>query len=239
MVSLATIAQQIRYEAPDIGVADVEAADIGIADVGTSSVGAPDVGTPDIGAVLKYLDEQARPVAQERNPLPIIAPAVYEMHQRANRLLLALGKDRLPRTIATSAGTAFANITDYYVAITGIAPPSDPLERKQYYDEINYAKGLVDLTYRLLVAVGGKGTLEWEPVQLSEEARTGFSEELQNLKKNRLLPAFASEHMASRRSAFASLMSWLFFLIWILWITGLWQMIIPLIFGAKIIDGSD
>ncbi len=186
----------------------------------------------DLQTVFHYLQARAEPVATTSNPLPVIAPAVYKLHRRANSLLLSLGKRRPARTQATSAGTAFSEITDCYVVLTGIAPPTGPDDRRDFEAEVGYARDLVDFSYRLLREAGGRSEVLWQPVQLSEEARLKFSEEMQSIKKGRFLPGFAQQDRMKRGSNYASWVSWIFIIFWILWMTGF----IPVIFAFLGLD---
>jgi len=184
--------------------------------------------TPDIHTVFMHLDQLSQPVAKEKNPLRIIAPAIYKIHDRTKALIQSLEKDRPPRTQAITFGNAFDDLTGWYVTLKGIEPPSRDSDRKKYNDEINYARKLIEIAYNLLIKIGGKGTPHFEPVQLPKSDRIAFKESLKSLEKENPVPHFATEAVLKSRSAKASWVSWIFLIFWIFWYFGFWKIFVAI-----------
>ncbi len=184
------------------------------------------VADPDLNTVFKFLNDAASPQAETKDPLRLLAPIVNKAHRRANKLMLSLGKQRPARTQAISVGTAFGDFTDYYITLTGVVPPTDGAKKDLLAAEVDYVRDMVVFTYSLLKDVGGKPTVRWDAVPLAGDRRAFYSEELLRLKKGRLIPDFASEESLASRGRAMGFVSWILFVLWILWMTGLWRFIL-------------
>lgn len=168
------------------------------------------VDDPDLAVVFERLNTLAQPLAEPKKPLQIIAPAVWRMHRRARLLETALdGKKLAPDRLAQMVARSFSKIADFHVIITGIVPPSNPVERDQYEREVEFGRKMVEIAYRLLKEVGGKPTAKWAAVEISKERCDEYASQVAELRKKHPLPAFAEEEQIRRRSEGCSWVGWL------------------------------
>ena len=169
---------------------------------------------PDIAAVLQYLDNTAGPQDVTDKPLPIISGAVNEMHSVADMLETELSpRGRKASTFGRLIGSKFDSVTDCYVALAGIGPPTDPLDAIKLKKEVDFAKKLIDIIYGLAQKTGAS-TSPLSPVLVPDEDLTRAYTELKSLQDANRLPDYAqSNHM--KRSMVGGGIGVIFFLVYI------------------------
>ena len=177
------------------------------------ATGVPD---PDLDTIFSYLDQVSGPVATDKKPLRIIAPAVNQLHVRAKDIQSDLGApvQKMKRKIVIVR--AFKRVTDYYVILKGINPPVDPVQRIEFKKEIEFAKKLIGIVHRLLREIGGENIGYDEQLNLAASIRNSYASELKNLKDEYPFPEFARKEKMVRQSIAAANVSWIFFIIYIL-----------------------
>lgn len=171
---------------------------------------------PDLDAIFKYLDQIAGPDATEKEPLKVIAPAVSELHDRARDLEFDLAAENQKTKRKINIGRAFNRITDFYVILMEITTPVNPVEMLLLNSEIEFARKLIGISYRLLKEVGGEKANYNEPLNLSREIRIPYATELGSLREKYPLPGFAHQEKMVRQSIFTANISWIIFFIYIL-----------------------
>ena len=184
-------------------------------------------GASDLTELFRQLDALAQPIADEPKPLPIIAPAVLEIHNKARDLEFTLSAkrqtdDRLNAIISS----AFRRITDYYVIITGISPPADPVERIVYQMEVDFARKMVEMSYDLANSIGGATKGSAQPSELPTGIKAKYAEQIKLLRDKYPVPDFASEKRMRRRGARMGVVGWIIFALFILGQSGLLSEII-------------
>ncbi len=187
------------------------------------------VPNPDFNTVLRYLEDIAKPIAVEKDPLKIIAPAINRFHHRAESLQYGLKAKNLDaRRLKNLVTRGFSRITALYVILKGIQAPDDLIKRRQFNDEVIFARKLLEIAYRLYREIGGTPELKWDAVMLPENRRNFYIEEIKALRSKYPFPEFALKHNLEKRSAVFAGAGWIFLLIFILADTG----ILPLIISA-------
>ncbi len=188
---------------------------------------------PDYPAIINYLREQGDPVAHEKNPLKVVAPAVSIIHTRARTLQFELtAKNVNVSRIRAVVVRGFNDITKFYSILHGIEPPSKGDERQEFMREREFAEKILDVYYRVLRDIGGTAQLNWEAQMLTLTQRESYSAEAKVLREAFQLPDFAMKEQMARRSGCIANSGWLIFILFILIRTGLLWEIIEGIFEA-------
>ena len=184
---------------------------------------------PDLESVYEYLDSIAGPVATEHDPLKVIAPAVHELHGRARDLEFDLSAESQATKRKVLIVRAFAKVTDFYMILKGINPPTDPTGRLEYNSEVEFARQLIDILFRLVKEIGGEKASYDEPLNLPRAVRILYANKLAFLREKYPLPVFAQQDHMARRSIFAANISWILIIIFVLAKLGLLERIIQAI----------
>lgn len=160
-------------------------------------------GRVDLGLVFETLDTMAEPIAIDKKPLRIIAPAVMKIHNRTRDLEFELTNDKAnPVSLATTAVNSFSSITDYYVIIAGIHPSEESGEKDAYTKELEFARAMVEQSYNILVNSGGGTGDSIDLLEIPSAQRQAYASSLKELRDRYPLPEFAKkEHMVRQRKA--------------------------------------
>ena len=175
------------------------------------------VANPDLAAVYHQLEIMAQPIAEQTRPLPIIAPAVNLLHDQAYDLEVPLGAKSEPaQSLDLLLARSFSRITDYYVIITGIEPPMEPVEAAIYRQEVDFDRKMIEFLYRLIQERNVPYTPNPSTPHMSNERRLQYADELKKILAANPLPAFAQEERLRRRGFGMSIIGWTIFLFWVL-----------------------
>jgi len=186
---------------------------------------------PDLPAILRYLEEQAEPVAEEKNPLKIIAPVVSRLHARSRTMQFELTSKKLNETrLRNAVARGFGEVMDLYIALFGIAPPPEYAKALEFSKEKDFAHKLLEISFRLYKAIGGTSEFKWIVVMPPLAIRENFSAELKVLRETYPLPDFASQENMARRGAKAAVVAWVSILVFIGFKTGILPFLIVLLF---------
>jgi hypothetical protein len=170
----------------------------------------------DVAAVMKYLDQLGQPQDVSDKPLPIIAPAVHQIHDDATSIASELGsKGQKGTPFGTLVGRKLDSITDCYVALAGVGPPADPLDAIRLQKEKDFARRLIGITYRLAQQTG-YGKAAFDSPLLSADAQAKALGEIKSLQLANPLPDFAASFRMRRQATVAGLGGVIFFLLYLL-----------------------
>jgi len=176
---------------------------------------------PDLETIFRYLDESAQPVAIESKSLLVVSGAVHRLHDRVQGLKVDItAKSLTLHQLKSTVTTAFTDVTDYYMILAGISPPSDPVDRIRFDREVEFARKVIQVVFRLYMEIGGKSELKWEAVMPERGRREAFAAELKALGEAYPLPEFATEQKMLRQSRLLANLGWIVFFIFILWQAG-------------------
>ncbi len=177
---------------------------------------------PDLEAILRYLDESAQPVAIETRPLLVVSGAVHRLHDRVLGLQVDItGKSLTVHQLKSTVTRTFNDVAEYYMILAGISPPSDPVDRIRFEREVEFARKMVQIAFRLYREIGGKSDVKWEAVMPQQGRREAFAAELKALGEAYPLPEFATEERMLRQSRLLANLGWIVFFIFILWQAGI------------------
>lgn len=180
---------------------------------------------PDLRTIINYLDETAGPQALAKNPLKVVAPAISKLHVRARTLQFDLTAKNQKFKYKLLVIRAFKKITDHYAILAGIQAPANPTGKIEFQRELDFARKLIDISYRLMLEVGLEEGVYNEPLNLAEPVRQTYAAELKVLRKEYPLPEFARKENMAKQGLLAANIGWIFFIIFILARLGLLELL--------------
>ncbi|MCK4720956.1 hypothetical protein KAU08_09865 [bacterium] len=186
---------------------------------------------PDLRTIINYLDETSGPQASAKNTLKVIAPAISKLHTRARTLQFELTAKNQKFKYKLLVIRAFKKITDHYAILAGIQAPADPVEKIEFQREIDFARKLIDISYRLMLEAGLEEGVYNEPLDLAEPVRQSYAAELKVIREEYPLPEFARKENMAKQGLLAANVSWIIFIIIILAQLGVVELIFEAIAG--------
>ena len=177
--------------------------------------------------VIAYLDEDAKPIAEEKSVLEIASGAVYVCHRQGRRLQSALMKPRNANSLAYTISKSFNTFTDMYIAIKGVRGRSGSDENILLGKELDFIYKLIDLNIRLYNEIGEPKRPGHVPVALAEESRLSYRDEINNLINANITPLYAakSNMVRSTGASVASAIGTLLIVLWYMYNAGFLDLI--------------
>ncbi|HEX9746206.1 MAG TPA: hypothetical protein VGB30_12340 [bacterium] len=176
------------------------------------------------------LDERAMPVAREREIMRLCGPAVYKLHTQSRTLEFDLtAKNLVPKRMATAASLAFSEISTCYVILAGVSPGPDSPDVIEHKKELDFAKKMTQISFRILKESGGGFGDDRKFTQIPEFTRKRYAEEIAALRKSNPIPAYSLEDdVKSKNEWLGCLMRLIFFAI-VMMFTEVGEMIIEIL----------
>ena len=169
-----------------------------------------------IDNAFEFLNEKAQPIATAKNPLGVIAPAVWMVRRRAKSLGIDLRSGKIsPDTLRARVARDFGKICDLYIIIAGIYPPENQSRAFQLIREREYDRKLIETVFSLIIESGGNFENKWQPTAKVSQIGAAYSEKLGSLEKEYPYPDFAREENFKKHAGRVSALG-IFIIIWIL-----------------------
>jgi len=186
---------------------------------------------PTLQDVINYVESESKPVAEMKDPLPVIAPVVNRLHTRARTMQFELSSDKLSlKKLKNITGRTFSIITDNLIILLGVSAPENKAVKYQLDVEKYFGMEFLETSFNLLMEIGGSADESWEAREISQDKIEAYAEILKELRKKYPLPEFSKKHNQKKRSEMAAGCGWALFIAVMLYNSGFLQFIFELIF---------
>ncbi|MFH1676220.1 MAG: hypothetical protein ABIC40_04265 [bacterium] len=173
-----------------------------------------------IDDVFEFLNEKALPIATAKNPLQVIAPAVWMVRRRSKSLRFDLHSGKVSTEILTTrVPRDFGKICDLYIIIAGIYAPENQSKALQLMREREYDRKLIEIIFNLIIESGGNSDNGWKPSEKISRIGFAYSEKMGSLEKEYPYPDFAREEHFKKQTRRVSVFV-IFIIVWILFSQG-------------------